>query len=136
MHFHGYQWCGDGRELRHEGVRRPTGNNADFLSSKLPPMMNGWWLHRRAQTSTTLTWTDHRPAIGWLRDQYRAEPPPAGSRPALETRTVYAENALSLGVDVVWGYWTGSGPRFAHHTVVCCPNVHWPRIPCPLGAEV
>ncbi|WP_431043837.1 helix-turn-helix domain-containing protein [Streptomyces sp. P1-3] len=26
-----------------------------------------------------------------------------------------------------------SGPRFAHHIVICCPNLQWPRIRCPLG---
>ncbi|MFD7893997.1 hypothetical protein [Streptomyces sp. NPDC059743] len=132
MHWHGYRWSGARQDMRHENVRRP--DHRDFLESRLPPMMTGWWLLRSRQTSTARTWTRHAAAVEWIRTAYDEQPPSPGTGPSPDTKTAYAADTLPRGVDVVWGHYTEGG-TFVSLSVVCCPNRHWPGIACPLGME-
>ncbi|MER8067479.1 hypothetical protein ABTZ59_04095 [Streptomyces sp. NPDC094034] len=97
-------------------------------------MMTGWWILRREQTKRAWTWTDYIPAVEWLSAAYDDSPPPPGTDVGVTTKAEYAADALAAGVDVAWGHYTGR-TTFAHIAVVCCPNRHWPAIPCPLGLE-
>ncbi|AXI78482.1 hypothetical protein C7M71_014625 [Peterkaempfera bronchialis] len=138
-HWHGYGWVGSGEEYRKEFLRRPgppgDPSTAAFMTSRLPPMMTGHWLLKRAQTASDQTWGDVDEAIAWLRARYEDNPPylrESGGRAGLPlvAKIEYARVTLPLGVDVVWGYWTHS-QSMAHYAVICCPSRHH-DIPCPM----
>lgn len=139
-HWHGYGWAGNAADYFKESTRRPgSANDAHtqtFLASRVPPMMTGHWLMRRAQTLTECTWTNVREAVDWLRQRYDAQPPilrADGGRAYadVDVRIGYALDVLPRGVDVTWGYWT-SPSTLASHSVVACVNRFHSQIPCPL----
>jgi hypothetical protein len=141
-HWHGYGWVGNAADYFKESTRRPGAGGVQdphtqmFLGSKLPPMMTGHWLMRRAQTRTECTWTDARQAVDWLKQRYDAHPPllrTDGGRAYVDVdvRIGYALDVLPRGVDVTWGYWTNPS-TLASHSVVACSNHFHPHIPCPL----
>jgi hypothetical protein len=141
-HWHGYGWAGNAAEYFKEAIRRPGPGGLNdahtqmFVNSKVPPMMTGHWLMRRAQTSADCTWTDVCRTVDWLRRRYEENPPITrtdGGQAYVDVsvRIDYALDVLPRGVDVTWGYWTSSS-TLASHSVVACANHFHPNIPCPL----
>lgn len=139
-HWHGYGWVGGAESYFKESTRRPGTagdlHTQEFIASRVPPMMTGHWLMRRAQTTAEHTWTDVAQAIDWLWRRYDQTPPLARTDGGtayvdVDARIDYAFDALPRGVDVTWGYWTGRS-MLASHSVVACVNRFHPQIPCPL----
>ncbi|MFI1963704.1 hypothetical protein ACH429_06120 [Streptomyces pathocidini] len=141
-HWHGYgPWVGSGAEYAKEGVRRPGPLPNDpqtqaFMTARTPPMMTGHALLRRGQAAADRTWADVEHAVTWLQKCYAENPPLSredGKTAYLELdgKTAYARDVLPRGVDVAWAYWMNSG-SLASYSVVCCPSLHHPEIPCPL----
>jgi hypothetical protein len=131
-HWHGYSWTGSGDDYfgaANESSKRRPGGPA-FKESKVPPVMTGHWLLRRAQTAPARTWSDPIDALRWLERFYENNTPQPGYLSA-KIRLPYALNSLPRGVDVTWAYWTKSR-SFASASLVACANLHHPHIPCPL----
>ncbi|MEU3567753.1 hypothetical protein AB0E96_04860 [Kitasatospora sp. NPDC036755] len=128
MHFHGYEWAGDGRLLARESERRPV-DGSGFRLSELPPMMTGWWLLRPA-AQVRGTWTTPADAVTWLVNRYEEHTP--GGEPWLPVtaRRQSALDQLAQESDVVWSRWV-SDSRWSGHYVIVCPNRAWPGLPCP-----
>lgn len=128
MHWHAYQWIGNGADRGYESGRRP--GSPGFPASPLPPMRTGDWLAKPASRITG-TYDDVEDAADWLAREYgkarasliRQE------RIPLEERLVNARDALPRGVDVQWGEWLKGG-RFVSLGLICCPNRHVSH-PCP-----
>ncbi|MET8147603.1 hypothetical protein ACIBSW_06720 [Actinoplanes sp. NPDC049668] len=149
-HWHGYIWTGPGKDLRNEFLRRPgalgTPDRQEFMRSALPPLHLGHYLLRRTATTQDRTWTDPDEAIGWMASTYLQHPPltgdggfpavagwvPVASDVGVEARRKTSRDALINGVDASWGYWTSTGGAFVSYSAICCPNTHFPEIPCPL----
>ncbi|MGI5283553.1 hypothetical protein ACQEVF_09500 [Nonomuraea polychroma] len=133
MHWHAYQWTGNGADRTNEAERRPT--SPDFPTSPLPPMRTGDWLAKPA-SRIAATFEDVSEAAGWLAAEYGKV---GGAlllpeRIPLESRLEYALDALPRGVDVQWGEWL-QGARFATIGMICCPNRHLAH-PCPVRRSV
>lgn len=128
MHYHGYEWAGDGRLLAKESLRRPV-EGAGYHHSDLPPMMTGWWLLRPA-AQVRGTWTTPTEAAAWLAQRYAEHAPGGDPWLPLRTRLPMAIQQLEQSSDVAWTRWV-SGSRWSGHYVIVCPNRIWPRIPCP-----
>ncbi|MFJ9454982.1 hypothetical protein ACIRST_07880 [Kitasatospora sp. NPDC101447] len=130
MHFHGYEWAGDGRLLARESERRPV-EAARFGLSELPPMMTGWWL-LRPPSQVRATWKHPEDAADWLAERYEQHTP--GGDPWLPTaaRRRFALDQLARASDVTWSRWV-SDIRWSGHYVIVCPNRTWPGLPCPTG---
>ncbi|MBD0674055.1 hypothetical protein [Streptomyces sp. CBMA156] len=130
MHFHGYEWAGDGRLLAKESERRPV-DGSGFRLSELPPMMTGWWLLRPA-TRIRGTWTTPADAAEWLAERYGEHAPDGDPWLPLAVRRRHATAQLAAGADVVWSRWV-SDSRWSGHYVIVCPSPAWPLLPCPVG---
>ncbi|WP_395294968.1 hypothetical protein ACF9IK_16580 [Kitasatospora hibisci] len=130
MHFHGYEWAGDGRLLAREAERRPV-EGGGFRLSELPPMMTGWWLLRPA-LQIRGTWTEPEQATAWLAARYESHTPGGDPWCPTERRRRYAEERLGRGDDLVWSRWV-SDSRWSGHYVVACPSRAWPGLRCPVG---
>ncbi|MDP4511921.1 hypothetical protein [Nonomuraea turcica] len=135
MHWHAYQWTGNGADRANEAERRTS--SPDFAASALPPMRTGDWLAKPA-SRVAATFHDVGEAADWLAAEYGKV---RGAlllpeRIPLGDRLEYACDALLRGVDVQWGEWLQGG-RFATIGVICCPNRHVSHS-CPVGrrAEV
>ncbi|MFJ4594362.1 hypothetical protein [Kitasatospora sp. NPDC088861] len=129
MHFHGYEWAGDGRLLAKEPERRPI-EAARFGLSELPPMMTGWWLLRPA-AQVRGTWETAAGAANWLAERYEEHTPGGDPQLPFEARRLRAVEQLEGASDVVWSRWV-SDSRWSGHYVIACPNRIWPDIPCPI----
>ncbi|MBO1413908.1 hypothetical protein [Streptomyces sp. FH025] len=129
MHFHGYEWAGDGRLLVRESERRPI-EGSGFRLSELPPMMTGWWL-LRPPAQVRGTWAAPTDAAEWLAERYEEHTPGGDSWLPTETRRQYAIAQLAGASDVVWSRWV-SDSRWAGQYVVVCPNKAWPQVTCPV----
>ncbi|MET7339676.1 hypothetical protein [Nonomuraea sp. NPDC005650] len=133
MHWHAYQWTGNGADRANEAERRPA--SPDFPTSLLPPMRTGDWLAKPA-SRIAATFHEVSEAAEWLAAEYGkvcgALLLPEGI--PLEDRLGYACDALPRGVDVQWGEWL-QGARFAGIGVICCPNRHVTH-PCPIRRSV
>lgn len=129
MHWHGYQWTGNGAERANEAERRP--GSPDFPTSALPPMRTGDWLAKPA-ARIAATFHDLGEAADWLEAEYGKARSALllPERILLEDRLAYARDALPRGVDVQWGEWLQGG-RFASIGMICCPNRHTDH-PCPI----
>ncbi|MFI5687934.1 hypothetical protein [Streptomyces sp. NPDC051636] len=153
-HWHGFgPWIGAPDVYAAEGNRRPVhalqpgpGANfdtarhhqagAEFASSNLPPLMTGHWLMKKNQTTRVSTWTDAAEAVDWLKEHYTANQPFERSDGLqayveLDAKLAYALDVLPRGVDVSWVHHTQSRSLFSA-SIVCCPNLFHPTIPCPL----
>jgi hypothetical protein len=140
-HWHGFGWIGSGEEYKKEHLRRPGKDAGDpatgaFLASSLPAMMTGQNLLRRRLVAADRTWADVQAAVDWLKARYAESPPfeRSDGRQAyvdLDAKIVYALDVLPRGVDVTWVHWTQAKSVFSH-SVICCPSLHHPEIPCPL----
>jgi hypothetical protein len=153
-HWHGFgPWIGDPKTYAEEGNRRPVhpqppgpGANFDtsryhqagseFANGSLPPLMTGHWLMKHGQAVRSRTWTDVTDAVDWLTRQYTASPPfertdGLHAYVGLDVKIAYALDVLPRGVDVSWVHYTQSRSLFSA-SVVCCPNLFHPTIPCPL----
>lgn len=135
-HWHGYEpWTGTREEYGREQLRCPGRNpddqqTRDFLSGTMPPVQTGYALLRVRRTSADRTWTTVGDAVDWLRQTY-AERPPSGDYLPLEEMIRHDEELLPLGKDVVWAYYSRGG-YFVSYSVICCPSIFHPDIPCPL----
>jgi hypothetical protein len=128
MHWHAYQWIGNGTDRANEGDRRPT--SPHFLTNPLPPMRTGDWL-AKSPSLIADTYEDVDVAVKWLSAEYGKA---SGSlmhpdRIELDARLEWAADALRLGVDVQWSEWLKGG-RFLTLGLICCPNRHVSH-PCP-----
>ncbi|MER8101796.1 hypothetical protein [Kitasatospora sp. NPDC094016] len=128
MHFHGYEWTGDGRLLAKESERRPV-EGSGFRLSELPPMMTGWWLLRPA-AQIRGTWETAADAADWLAARYEEHAPGGDPRLPTEARRLRAVEQLEGAADVVWSHWV-SDSRWSGHYVIACPHKTRPDIPCP-----
>lgn len=134
-HYHGYgPWTGSREEFAKEALRRPGKHPQDeatqnFLRGSMTPVQLGHSLLRKDQTTRGRTWTDVADALDWLSKTYVGHPP-TGDELALETKLPHAEEALTLGSDVNWAYYTRG--QFVSFCVIACPNRFFPNIPCPL----
>ncbi|MFG3223417.1 hypothetical protein ACGF07_01370 [Kitasatospora sp. NPDC048194] len=128
MHFHGYEWAGDGRLLAKEPERRPS-DDAAFRLSDLPPLMTGWWLLRPA-SQIRGTWDTFAEAADWLAERYAEHTPGGDPWLPIATRRRRAADQLARASDVVWSRWL-SDSHWSGHYVVACPNRAWPNIRCP-----
>ncbi|MFC5888435.1 hypothetical protein RMN57_24420 [Kitasatospora sp. CM 4170] len=128
LHFHGYEWAGDGRLLAKESERRPV-EGAGFRLSELPPLMTGWWLLRPA-AQIRGTWETPTAAADWLAERYAEHTPAGDPWLPLEARRRRAVDQLANASDVVWARWV-SDVRWSGHYVIACPNRTHPNIPCP-----
>lgn len=128
MHYHGYEWAGDGRQMAREPERRPVDPQA-FRLSELPPMMTGWWLLRPA-SQIRGTWHTAPAAADWLVERYEAHTPGGDPWLPTDTRRIRAVERLEGASDVVWARWL-SDTRWTGHYVVTCPNTIHPALPCP-----
>ncbi|MEV4548742.1 hypothetical protein ACI2LC_11660 [Nonomuraea wenchangensis] len=132
MHWHAYQWTGNGADRGGESGRRP--GSPGFPSSPLPPMRTGDWLVKPASRIAG-SFDDVEDAACWLAHEYgkarvsliRPE------RITLEERLAHARDALPRGVDVQWGEWLKAG-RFVTLGMICCPNRHVSH-PCPVRSR-
>ncbi|MFE4977594.1 hypothetical protein ACFRAR_36490 [Kitasatospora sp. NPDC056651] len=132
MHFHGYEWAGDGRLLAKESERRPV-DGSGFRLSELPPMMTGWWLLRPA-AQIRGTWETATEATEWLANRYEEQTPNGDTWLPIPTRRRHTAAQLAQGLDAVWSRWT-SDSRWSGHYVIVCPNRAWPGFPCPAPAR-
>ncbi|MFJ2777746.1 hypothetical protein [Kitasatospora sp. NPDC087315] len=128
MHFHGYEWAGDGRLLAKESERRPI-ESGGFRLSELPPMMTGWWL-LRPTSQLRGTWETPTDAADWLAQRYGEHTPGGDPWLPIEARRLRAVEQLARAADVVWSRWI-SDSRWTGHYAIACPNRTWPNIPCP-----
>ncbi|MEV7183879.1 hypothetical protein [Kitasatospora sp. NPDC093102] len=128
MHFHGYEWAGDGRLLAKESERRPI-DRAQFSHSGLPPLMTGWWLLRPA-AQVRSTWSTPADAADWLVQRYAEHTPGGDPWLPLSTRRQHALDQLADHSDVVWSRWV-SDSRWSGHYMIVCPNRFWTDVPCP-----
>ncbi|MFE5587261.1 hypothetical protein [Kitasatospora sp. NPDC056531] len=128
MHFHGYEWAGDGRLLAKESERRPI-ESSGFRLSELPPMMTGWWLLRPA-TQIRGTWHTAADAADWLAKRYEEHTPGGDPWLPIDARRQRALAQLARASDVIWSRWV-SDSRWSGHYLIACPNKTWPTIPCP-----
>ncbi|MEW1837778.1 hypothetical protein AB0392_07475 [Nonomuraea angiospora] len=130
MHWHAYQWIGNGAERANEAERRTS--SPHFPTSVLPPMLTGDWLAKPA-SRIAATFHDVGEAADWLAAEYGKVRGVllAPERITLRERLDCARDLLPRGVDVQWGEWLQGG-RFASIGMICCPNRHVPH-PCPLG---
>lgn len=154
-HWHGFgPWVGSPATYFAEGGRRPPhptqpGPGADhatryreaaseFVSGSVPPLMTGHWLLKQGQAARARTWTDAAAAVAWLREIYVSSPPFERSDGGqayggVDHKIAYAIDVLPRGVDVSWVHYTQSRSLFSA-SLVCCPNLFHPDIPCPLPA--
>ncbi|MFF0415866.1 hypothetical protein ACFYUY_36230 [Kitasatospora sp. NPDC004745] len=130
MHFHGYEWAGDGRLLTREAERRPV-DIIRFGASDLPPMMTGWWL-RRPASQVRGTWNTPEAAVLWLTTRYTDHTPGGDPWLPLDARRRYALAQLAGACDVLWSRWI-SDTRWSGHYVIVCPHRLWTDLPCPAG---
>ncbi|MFE5580553.1 hypothetical protein [Kitasatospora sp. NPDC056531] len=128
MHFHGYEWAGDGRLLAKESERRPA-EGGGFGLSELPPLMTGWWL-LRPDTQIRGTWETATEAVEWLAGRYEEHTPGGDPWLPTEARRQRAIGQLGRASDVVWSRWV-SDSRWSGHYVIACSNKAWPRFTCP-----
>lgn len=139
-HWHGYgPWTGphDIFAMKNDHQRRPGpdlhGPQAlSFISSSVPPLQNGHYLLRRAQTKRQLTWVDVDAVLAWLVERYAEYPPdPKLSYQTLEARIEHSRKGLLGGSDGVWHY-SQAGDRVVVYAAICCPHRHHAQTPCPL----
>ncbi|WP_219465733.1 hypothetical protein [Nonomuraea rhizosphaerae] len=131
MHWHAYQWTGNGADRGNEAERRPT--SPDFSGSALPPMRTGDWLLKSASRSSG-RYDEAKAAADWMATEFGKIDGMLLQRGrrvvTLEERIAGALDLLPRGVDVQWGDWLRGG-RFATIGMICCPNRHVTH-PCPL----
>ncbi|WP_406168847.1 hypothetical protein [Streptomyces sp. NBC_00996] len=152
-HWHGFgPWLGSPDRYAREGNRRPPhlvrpAADADhatryqeaageFATSSLPPLMTGHWMAKKGQAAADRTWTDVTDAVEWLKRHYTDQPPFERSDGlqayvGLDGKLGYAFDVLPRGVDVSWVHYTQSRSLLSM-SVVCCPNLFHPDLPCPL----
>ena len=141
-HWHGYgPWTGSHTltERSNDHLRRPGPEPNDpataaFLQNTIPPLENGHYLLRRAQTARDRTWTDVNDAMNWLCETYQRHPPdPEVQYGDPEQRLFTTREGLVGGSDAIWHYTTSySGDRIVVFAVICCPHRHKINMPCPL----
>ncbi|SCL22083.1 hypothetical protein [Micromonospora inyonensis] len=135
-HWHGFGvWTGSREEYAKENLRRPGRDLGDeqtraFLTNTMTPVQTGHALLRRGQASAERTWTDVEGPLAWIRKTWSANPPGGDVLP-LEKHIEYDRGYLSRGSDCSMGYYN-AGLTFVSYSVVCCPNLFFPDIPCPL----
>ena len=130
MHFHGYEWAGDGRLRAKESERLPI-EGGGFGLSGLPPLMTGWWL-LRPPAQVRGTWEAAADAVEWLAGRYGEHSPGGDPWMPIEARRRCAVAQLTEASDVVWSCWV-SGSRWSGHYVIVCPNKTWPQLTCPVS---
>ncbi|AVH57783.1 MULTISPECIES: hypothetical protein [Streptomyces] len=152
-HWHGFgPWIGAPDRYAREGNRRPPhpvqpapesdhANRyreaaSEFATGSVPPLMTGHWLMKHGQVARARTWTDAADAVEWLKQQHTSNPPFERSDglqayAELDVKLGYALDVLPRGVDITWVHYTQSR-SLVSASVVCCPNLFHPNIPCPL----
>ena len=143
LHYHGFMpWTGTAAELKSGeggGQRRPGPDDSPtstFLGSSMPPMQLGHYLLRRNAVSRDRTWTTVDPALNWMADIYRRNPPvnlPAEKYVPLplEAYLMHSRPWLLAGTDALWEYYLPGFSKIAY-AVICCPHAFHGTIACPL----
>ncbi|MFD9562068.1 hypothetical protein [Streptomyces sp. NPDC059994] len=120
-HWHAYAWT---------GPERPADRERVDPANPAPPLEIADWL--RKQVGPEATFGDRERAAAWLRAQGEEHRHLSHGAFPLDERMEYVHEALGLGTDVVWGYYS-TAKRYVSRSLIACPREHY-ACPAPPGA--